>query len=120
MTPFPEIGATMNICFSEATGVRGITGLSKVRRITMACAEEFGVPYDQILSKQRQANIVRARHAAMYLAQMATRFSLSQLGAIFDRDHTTVLHAVRRAHDEIRRSSEYRDQINAVREAVNA
>jgi chromosomal replication initiator protein len=48
-------------------------------------------------SKKRPANIARPRQIAMYLAKELTQKSLPEIGELFGgRDHTTVLHAVRK------------------------
>jgi chromosomal replication initiator protein len=49
------------------------------------------------LSSRRTANVVRPRQIAMYLAKTLTLRSLPEIGRRFGgRDHTTVLHAVRK------------------------
>ena len=49
------------------------------------------------LSSRRTANVVRPRQVAMYLAKLLTLRSLPEIGRRFGgRDHTTVLHAVRK------------------------
>jgi hypothetical protein len=48
-----------------------------------------------MLSGQRRADLVRARHAAMWLA-VQTGASLPVTGRAFHRDHTSILHAVRK------------------------
>lgn len=37
-----------------------------------------------------------ARHLAMYLCRTLAGMSLPQIGSVFSRDHTTVLHGIRR------------------------
>jgi chromosomal replication initiator protein len=50
-----------------------------------------------LLSSRRTANVVRPRQIAMYLAKTLTLRSLPEIGRRFGgRDHTTVLHAVRK------------------------
>lgn len=50
-----------------------------------------------LVARHRGASVVAARHLAMWLARQTTPCSLPELGRCFgDRDHTTVLHALRR------------------------
>jgi chromosomal replication initiator protein len=50
-----------------------------------------------MLSQRRTANVVRPRQIAMYLAKTLTMRSLPEIGRKFGgRDHTTVLHGVRK------------------------
>lgn len=62
------------------------------------CVEYFGISYDDIVSERRLAPIVRARQAAMYLARQFTVRSTTEIARQFgDRDHTTLIHGVKRA-----------------------
>ena len=59
-----------------------------------ACAA-LGVSRADLLSTKRTARITRARQTAMYLARELTSLSLTEIARAFNRDHTTVLHAIR-------------------------
>ena len=54
------------------------------------------MPRDLVLGVTRQADAVLARHVAMALAQRCLAYSLPRIGRLLARDHTTVLHGVRR------------------------
>ena len=57
----------------------------------------FNVSRGDILSARRTASVVRPRQIAMYLSKLLTPRSLPEIGRRFGgRDHTTVLHAVRK------------------------
>jgi hypothetical protein len=64
-----------------------------VKLILRAVCAEFDVSKSQILGDRRGGAISRPRQAAMYLIHGILGFSLPQTGRIFDRDHTTVMHA---------------------------
>ncbi len=59
-----------------------------------AVADLSGIPAEEIMGRRRVADVVFARHAAMYLMRKANR-SYPQIGLWFNRDHTTIMHAVR-------------------------
>jgi chromosomal replication initiator protein len=60
-------------------------------------ARQYNVSRADLLSSRRTANVVRPRQIAMYLAKTLTLRSLPEIGRRFGgRDHTTVLHAVRK------------------------
>ena len=65
-------------------------------RVVDLVAAEFTVPRDLVLGVTRQADAVLARHVAMALAQRCLAYSLPRIGRLLARDHTTVLHGVRR------------------------
>lgn len=68
-----------------------------VDHIQKAVAEHFGLTQADLLSERRARAVARPRQAAMWIAKQITTRSLPDIGRRFGgRDHTTVLHAVRR------------------------
>jgi hypothetical protein len=77
--------------------VRAGTNKEKADAIVADVCRQFGVTKNDLKSDRRSAPLVLARHVAMYLVKTETTWSLPQIGKFFGgRDHTTVLHAVRR------------------------
>ncbi len=71
--------------------------LPRIEDIQNIVAQAYGVRRIDINSARRTANVVRPRQVAMYLAKTLTLRSLPEIGRRFGgRDHTTVLHAVRK------------------------
>ncbi len=69
----------------------------RVEDILRIVAKHYSVTRSDLLSSRRTANVVRPRQIAMYLAKTLTLRSLPEIGRRFGgRDHTTVLHAVRK------------------------
>jgi chromosomal replication initiator protein len=69
----------------------------KIEDIQKLVANRFSVTRQDILSARRTATVVKPRQIAMYLAKVLTPRSLPEIGRRFGgRDHTTVLHAVRK------------------------
>ena len=70
---------------------------SQIHDIQIATCRHFGVDFKDLISGRRSKDIVRPRQVAMYLAKTLTLRSLPEIGRRFGgRDHTTVLHAVRK------------------------
>ncbi len=75
------------------------------RRVTVddiqkAASEHFGLKQADLISERRTRAVARPRQAAMWLAKQLTTRSLPDIGRRFGgRDHTTVLHAVRRIEE---------------------
>ena len=68
-----------------------------VDQIQKAVAEHYGLKQADIISERRARVVARPRQAAMWIAKQITTRSLPDIGRRFGgRDHTTVLHAVRR------------------------
>ncbi|HSZ50079.1 MAG TPA: chromosomal replication initiator protein DnaA [Caulobacteraceae bacterium] len=77
----------------KGAGERRVT----VDEIQKAAAEHFGLRQADLISETRTRAVARPRQAAMWLAKQLTTRSLPDIGRRFGgRDHTTVLHAVRR------------------------
>ena len=69
----------------------------RIEDIQRVVARQYNVSRSDLLSSRRTANVVRPRQVAMYLAKILTLRSLPEIGRRFGgRDHTTVLHAVRK------------------------
>ncbi len=69
----------------------------RIEDIQRVVARQYNVSRADLLSSRRTANVVRPRQVAMYLAKVLTLRSLPEIGRRFGgRDHTTVLHAVRK------------------------
>lgn len=68
-------------------------------RIQRVVCEEFSLNLNDMVSKRRAQAVARPRQVAMYLCKTLTRKSLPEIGRKFGgRDHTTVLHAVKRVN----------------------
>ena len=69
----------------------------KIDDILRIISKHFGVNRSDLLSSRRTRSIVRPRQIGMYLAKQLTSRSLPEIGRRFgNRDHTTVLHAIRK------------------------
>jgi chromosomal replication initiator protein len=73
------------------------TGQITVEVIQKTVADYYKMKVADMYSKRRPSNIAMPRQVAMYLAKELTQKSLPEIGELFGgRDHTTVLHAVRK------------------------
>ncbi|MDR1078513.1 MAG: chromosomal replication initiator protein DnaA [Propionibacteriaceae bacterium] len=64
-------------------------------------AELFQLSVEDLKGPSRSTSVALARQIAMYLCRELTELSLPKIGAQFDRDHTTVMHAYRKISDLI-------------------
>ena len=81
-----------------------------VEEIQRAVADYYNIRLSEILSQRRARTIARPRQIAMYLSKQLTARSLPDIGRRFGgRDHTTVMHAVRKIED-LRRSDSAMDE----------
>ena len=75
-------------------------------------ASYFQLSIDDLTSTDRSRSLVIARQIAMYLCREMTELSLPKIGEIFGgRDHTTVMHAVKRIDELARGDKEFADDV---------
>jgi chromosomal replication initiator protein len=90
-----------------------------VENIQKTVAEFYGIKVADMYSKRRPANIARPRQIAMYLAKELTQKSLPEIGELFGgRDHTTVLHAVRKITQERTSNSECNHELHVLQQTL--
>ncbi len=88
----------------------------RVEDILRIVAKHYGVSRADLLSSRRTANVVRPRQIAMYLAKTLTLRSLPEIGRRFGgRDHTTVLHAVRKIEGLVQGDKGLADEIEVLK-----
>ena len=85
-----------------------------VERIFTVVSEEYGVSVEDIKSKKRTANIVAARHVAIYIMREITNLSLMAIGKIIDRDHATVLSSISNVDTNIRTVKNEQEKIEGL------
>jgi hypothetical protein len=70
-------------------------------------AQKYGLKRWDLISESRQVHIVGPRQIAMYLSFRLLGRSLSEIGRIFRRDHTTVLHSIKQTKRRVLGDSAY-------------
>ncbi|MEY3251475.1 MAG: chromosomal replication initiator protein DnaA [Pseudomonadota bacterium] len=90
-----------------------------VENIQKTVADFYKIKVADMYSKKRPASIARPRQIAMYLAKELTKKSLPEIGELFGgRDHTTVLHAVRKIGAERSTNSELNQQLHVLEQTL--
>jgi len=74
-------------------------------------ARQFKLSVHDLQSRSRKKTIAFPRQVSMYLARKYTDQGLAEIGKIFNRDHSTVLHSVRVITDAISRNGSIRGQV---------
>ncbi|MCU0769109.1 MAG: chromosomal replication initiator protein DnaA [Burkholderiaceae bacterium] len=90
-----------------------------VENIQKTVADFYKIKVADMYSKKRPASIARPRQIAMYLAKELTQKSLPEIGELFGgRDHTTVLHAVRKIGTERGKNTELNQQLHVLEQTL--
>lgn len=88
----------------------------KVESIISAVEKEFGVSRADILSIRREAKVVLPRQIVAYLAKTLTTRSLPDIGRrLGGKDHTTILHAVRKISARVQNDCELAARIERIK-----
>ena len=88
----------------------------KIEDIQKLVASHYSVSRADILSSRRTAVVVKPRQVAMFLAKTLTMRSLPEIGRRFGgRDHTTVLHAVRKIDALSQNDGTLRDELELLK-----
>ncbi len=92
-----------------------------VENIQKAVADFYSIKVADMYSKKRPANIARPRQIAMFMAKELTQKSLPEIGELFGgRDHTTVLHAVRKISEERSHDGQLNHEIHVIEQTLKS
>jgi chromosomal replication initiator protein len=95
------------------------TGQVTVELIQKTVADYYKIKVADMYSKRRPSNIALPRQVAMYLAKELTQKSLPEIGELFGgRDHTTVLHAVRKIGGERVKAGELNHALHVLEQTL--
>lgn len=88
----------------------------KIDDILRVVMKHFGVNRGDLLSSRRNRSIVRPRQIGMYLAKTMTARSLPEIGRRFGgRDHTTVLHAIRKIESLLQEDGGLKEEVEVLK-----
>jgi chromosomal replication initiator protein len=92
----------------------------RIEEIQRIVARHYNVSKQDLLSNRRTRTIVKPRQIAMYLAKTLTPRSLPEIGRRFGgRDHTTVLHAVRKIEDVSGKDPKLSQELELLKRLIN-
>lgn len=86
----------------------------RFRTAVEAVSNVTGVKRRHILGKRRFRRYTDARQMAMQIVRQSTRLTLTDIGRLFDRDHSTVIHATNSVKNLIAILDNYRDEFNQI------
>lgn len=83
-------------------------------------AKCYGFTSEELKGKKRDTGVVLARQVAMYLVRQILNLSAPEIGSIFNKDHTTVLHSINKIASEIPKSQELSITIKDITTNINS
>ena len=91
----------------------------KIDEILKVISRHFGVSKSDLLSERRHRSVVWPRQIGMYLAKQLTSRSLPEIGRRFGgRDHTTVLHAIRKIESHLAGNPRLKDELEELKKLL--
>src|SRR5262245_41758705 len=91
-----------------------------IRDICRACCRHFRINMIDFISRRRHAELVRARHVAMYLARSHTARTFPEIAQIMGgRDHTTILHGDRSIRRKLATNEALAEDVAAIRKMLS-
>lgn len=122
-----DLYCRMNACQPNVHAVRSaILSMSPTSdlstdRVAKLISRRYKLKLSDLKSGTRRQEVVRARSLAMYLTRQLTGSSYHQIGKYFGgRDHTTVLHAVRKTESMLQSDSDLRVTADEIKEQLKA
>ena len=108
------------------TALKGVLGRDRdegpilsPERIRETVARRWRVRPEALASKRRTKDLTVPRQVAMYLIKEALGTSLVRIGALFGgRDHSTVIHSIRKVENEMEKDPSFRKQVDEAREEM--
>ena len=92
-----------------------------IEEIQKRVAEHFNIRLAEMSSPRRAKSVARPRQVAMYLSKQLTSRSLPEIGRKFgDRDHTTVMHAVKRVTELMAADADFAERVLLVRRMLES
>ena len=96
-----------------------VNNLITIENIQKTVADYYKIKVAAMHSKRRPANIAHPRQIAMYLTKELTQHSLPEIGENFGgRDHTTVMHAVRKISQERLSNAELNHELHVLEQMI--
>ena len=90
-----------------------------IESIQNIVASYFNLNIQEMLSQRRSRSLARPRQIAMYLAKQYTTNSLPDIGRRFsNRDHTTVIHAVKKIDELIRKDNQIKEDVMEIKKRL--
>lgn len=95
-------------------------GMAKVEEIIKATSKITGVGISDIMSRRRDPKIIHARHIAMFLAHELTTLSYVSIGKAMDRDHTSIMYAIKKLNNRGRGKSKINTDMVKIKKLLAA
>ncbi len=91
-----------------------------VQQIVFMVCQELGISPERVFSKTRKREISVARQISIHIIRENTFYSLKSIGRFFERDHTTIIHAIDTVADMSFTDKKYKAKLDSIIQVCNA
>jgi len=113
-----DMGMTQD-CLSDI--LRASERKISIEEIQRRVAEHYNIRLSELIGPTRVRTVARPRQIAMYLCKYLTTRSLPEIGRRFGgRDHTTIMHGIKRIEDLKEKDSQIADDLELLRRSLEA
>ncbi|MFA6619428.1 MAG: helix-turn-helix domain-containing protein, partial [Candidatus Neomarinimicrobiota bacterium] len=88
--------------------------------ITTVTADVFGINKDALKGKKRKREVLIPRQVSMYLIRDLTDLPLEEIGDFFDRDHSTVVNAIKRIKSLMEQDTAFKRQVEEIKRSLDS
>jgi chromosomal replication initiator protein len=92
----------------------------RLERIQRAVCDVLHLSLEDMRSPRRAPSLVRGRQLAMYVARRRTDLTLAEIARGFDRDHSTVIHSIRRVERDLETGSDVHAVLERIHERLHS
>lgn len=85
-----------------------------IEEIQKACAEQYGISIEDILSHERTQTLVTPRQLAMYISRKYTSKGLQEIASVFDKKHATIINGVKTIQQRISNEPELKAKLEDI------
>lgn len=82
-------------------------------------AEHFNVSINDILSEKRDKSIALPRQIAMYLSKQYTSYNISEIGKVFNKDHSTVISNTKKIDELVKTNTDVSNNVAVLTNKIN-
>ncbi len=108
----------MDLVYEVVETIAGSYRILTAQVVSEFVADQFKVNVTDMKSRSRKKVITFPRQVAMYLARKHTSAPLTEIGRVFNRDHSTVMHSINKINDLARRDTSVGSQLKLLSDKV--
>lgn len=83
-----------------------------MKEIVEIICDFYSIYPKKVFTINRKREIVKCRQLSMYIGRCLTNLSLPEIGAFFNKDHTTVIHSIKAVEKDMETNKKFKHEVN--------